>query len=163
LALVPAGGPGIGDPAPGFELPNQFGEPVSLDGLAGRSVVLVFYPFAFSRVCSGELASLAELQPEFDAAGATLLAVSCDTKYSLRAWAAEQGWAFDLLADFWPHGEVARRYGVFDGVRGLATRSSFFIGPDRTVHRILRSGINDPRDPREYVRALRDLPAAERR
>ena len=162
MALISAGGPGIGDPAPGFELPNQFGEPISLDGLAGRSVVLVFYPFAFSRVCSGELAGLAELQPGFEAAGATLLAVSCDAKYSLRAWAAEQGWSFDLLSDFWPHGDVARRYGVFDDERGRATRSSFIIGPDRTVHRIIRSALNDPRDPGDYVRALSGLTAAER-
>lgn len=162
MALVPAGAPGPGDPAPGFELPNQYGEPISLDGLAGRSVVLVFYPFAFSRVCSGELSRLAELQPAFEAAGAALLAVSCDAKYSLRAWAGEQGWSFDLLSDFWPHGEVARRYGVFDDATGMATRSSFVIGPDRTVHRILRSGINDPRDPEGYLRALADLPGVER-
>ncbi|MBD7994420.1 peroxiredoxin [Arthrobacter sp. Sa2CUA1] len=160
MAPETAQGPGIGDPAPGFDLPNQYGEPVSLEGFAGRSVVLVFYPFAFSRVCSGELSSLAEQEPAFADAGAALLAVSCDTKYALRAWAREQGWSFDLLSDFWPHGEAARRYGVFDEGRGLATRSSFFIGPDRTIQHILRSDINAPRDPAEYLRVLGDMASA---
>ena len=160
MAPETAGGPGIGDPAPGFDLPNQYGEQISLDGLRGRSVVLVFYPFAFSRVCSGELSSLAELQPAFADAGAALLAVSCDAKYSLRAWALEQGWSFDLLSDFWPHGEVARRYGAFDEGRGLATRSSFFIGPEGTVQHVLRSSINTPRDPDDYLLALEGISAA---
>ena len=152
-----AGRPGVGDPAPGFDLPNQYGESVSLDGFSGRSVVLVFYPFAFSRVCSGELSSLAEVQPAFADAGASLLTVSCDAKYALRAWAMEQGWSFDLLSDFWPHGEVARRYGVFDEGRGLATRSSFFIGPDGTIQHILRSEINAARNPGEYLRVLEGM------
>ncbi|MBD8045300.1 peroxiredoxin [Arthrobacter sp. Sa2BUA2] len=157
-----AQGPGIGDPAPSFDLPNQYGERVSLDGFAGRPVVLVFYPFAFSRVCSGELSSLAEQQPAFAEAGAALLAVSCDAKYALRAWAMAQGWSFDLLSDFWPHGDVARRYGVLDEGRGLATRSSFFIGPDKTIRHILRSSMNAPRNPDEYLRALEGMTAAGR-
>lgn len=157
-----ATGPNPGEPAPGFELPNQYGEPVSLERMAGKSVVLVFYPFAFSRVCSGELAELASLQPEFHAAGASLLAVSCDAKYSLRAWAAEQGWEFDLLSDFWPHGAVARRYGVFDENRGLATRSSFVIGADGVIRTVLSSAMGEPRDQAAYREALLELSTAGR-
>lgn len=162
MAALPAGPPGPGDRAPGFELPNQYGELLSLASFAGHPVLLVFYPFAFSRVCSGELAELQRLLPDFEAAGASVLAISCDAKYSLRAWAQEQGWSLDLLSDFWPHGQVAQRYGAFDSSRGRATRASFLIGPDGTVRRSFRSALSEPRDPADYLRALGDLAAAGR-
>lgn len=162
MVSAAAGVPRIGDPAPAFELPNQYGETVRSGDLAGAPAVLVFYPFAFSRVCLGELNELAALQPEFRTAGARLLAVSCDPKYSLRAWAAEQGWDFDLLSDFWPHGAAARSYGVFQEDRGMAARASFIIGADNTVKEILRSDLDMPRSPGDYVRALADLSSVER-
>ncbi|MBF4995462.1 redoxin domain-containing protein [Arthrobacter gandavensis] len=160
---MPAAGiPGIGDPVPDFALPNQYGETVRSEDLAGAPAVLVFYPFAFSRVCSGELEVLAGLQPEFSAAGARLLAVSCDAKYSLRAWAAERGWGFDLLSDFWPHGAAAKAFGVFEESRGMAGRSSFIAGADGLITRILRSGPDEPRRAGDYLQALSALSAGER-
>jgi len=161
--LTPAAGvPGIGDPAPAFELPNQYGETVRSADLTGAPAVVVFYPFAFSRVCSGELEELAALQPQFAAAGARLLAVSCDAKYSLRAWAQEKEWGFDLLSDFWPHGEVARSYGVFNEARGMAVRASFILDAGGSIRQILRSGPDEPRRASDYLRALSALSAAER-
>lgn len=161
--MTPAAGfPGIGDPAPVFALPNQYGETVRTTDLAGAPAVLVFYPFAFSRVCSGELEELARLQPDFHAAGARLLAVSCDAKYSLRAWAMEKGWEFDLLSDFWPHGAAARSFGVFDEGRGMASRASFILGADGTIKEILRSNADEPRRPADYLRALSALSESER-
>ena len=157
-----AGIPGIGDPAPEFQLPNQYGETVTLRDLAGAPAVLVFYPFAFSRVCSGELDELAGLRPAFESAGARLLAVSCDAKYSLRAWAAEKGWQFDLLSDFWPHGAAARSYGIFNESRGMAARASFVLGADGTVRDVLRSDLDAPRKAGDYLRALESLSAGER-
>lgn len=160
---MPAAGiPGIGDPAPVFELPNQYGETVRSADLAGAPAVLMFYPFAFSRVCSGELEELAGLQPHFKAAGARLLAISCDPKYSLRAWALEKGWEFDLLSDFWPHGEAARRYGVFDESRGMALRASFVLDASGTVRQVLRSSADEPRRAEDYLAALSALAAGER-
>lgn len=122
-------GPGarLGDTAPDFSLPNQFGEPITLSELRGAPVVLVFYPFAFSGICTGELCELQDNLADFAAAGVRLLAISVDTKYSLRAYAAAEGYEFDLLADFWPHGAVAGEYGVFDPERGMAGRSTFII------------------------------------
>ncbi|MFJ2508270.1 redoxin domain-containing protein [Arthrobacter citreus] len=157
-----AGGPGVGGPAPAFELPNQYGETVGSADLAGAPAVLVFYPFAFSRVCSGELEDLARLQPAFKAAGARLLAVSCDAKYSLRAWASQEGWEFDLLSDFWPHGAAARAFGVFEESRGMAARASFILGADGVITQILRSGPDEPRRAEDYLRALSMLAAGER-
>ena len=155
---MPAAGiPGLGDPAPVFELPNQYGEAVRSADLAGAPAVLVFYPFAFSRVCSGELAELAALQPEFRAAGARLLAVSCDAKYSLRAWASEQQWEFDLLSDFWPHGAAARSFGVFNEARGMAVRASFILDAGGSIRQILRSKPDEPRRAADYLAALSAL------
>lgn len=157
-----AGVPGIGDPAPAFELPNQYGETVRSADLAGAPAVLVFYPFAFSRVCSGELAELAALQPDFRAAGARLLAVSCDAKYSLRAWASERQWEFDLLSDFWPHGAAARSFGVFNEARGMAVRASFILDAGGSIRQILRSNPDEPRRAADYLAALSALSAGER-
>src|SRR5580698_6013167 len=94
----------IGDVAPDFELPDQHGTPVKLSSFRGaKNVVLVFYPLAFSPVCSGELCAMREDFPE----------VNRDD--------------VELLTDFWPHGAVAREYGVFDEDRGVALRGTFVI------------------------------------
>lgn len=148
--------PALGEPAPGFELRNQHGEPVRLGALC-TAVVLVFYPFAFSRVCTDELDQLQENLDEFRRRDVKVLAVSVDHKYALRTYAEKRGYDFDLLADFWPHGEVAGRYGVLDTSDGYARRASFFI--DSTG--ILRSRIDAPlgqaRLFEDYRAALRDL------
>ena len=123
----------LGDIAPEFDLPNQFGEPVSLARLRGAAVMVVFYPFAFSGICTGELAVLQEHLSDFEDAGVHLLAVSVDTKYTLRAYAAAEGYSFELLADFWPHGKTAQEYGVFDSGRGMAGRSSFLITAEGVI------------------------------
>lgn len=150
--------PALGDPAPGFELPNQHGEPLSLDALRGTGVVLVFYPFAFSRVCTNELDELQQNLDEFRRRDIKVLAISVDHKYALRTYAQEREYDFDLLADFWPHGEVSERYGVLDPADGYAQRSSFFIDSEG----ILRSRIDAPlgqgRSFEAYRAVLADLP-----
>ena len=111
----------IGDEAPDFELPDQHGTPVKLSSFRGaKNVVLVFYPLAFSPVCSGELCALREEFPEVNRDDVELLTVSVDSMFTHRAWADAENFQFSLLADFWPHGAVAKQYGVFDEDRGLA-------------------------------------------
>ncbi|WP_026555232.1 peroxiredoxin [Arthrobacter sp. 35W] len=151
-----AGVPAIGAPAPGFELSNQFGEPVSLHALRGSAVVLVFYPFAFSGVCTGELCELRDNLADFADVDAKVLAISVDSKYSLRAYAAAEGLDFDLLADFWPHGGVARSYGVFDEMRGRAGRDTFVIDAGG----ILRSHFSSPSGQARPISAYRQALAA---
>jgi len=126
--------PLVGTPVPGFRLQNQFGEVVSSSGLGEGRYFLVFYPFAFSRVCTSELSALERMRPDLEAAGVGLHAVSVDHKFTLRAYAAEQGIGFDLLADFWPHGAVARAFGCFDDQQGRALRSTFLVAGGRVVH-----------------------------
>lgn len=149
----------IGAPAPAFALANQHGEPVSLDGLRGRTVVLVFFPWAFSRVCDGELEDLRDGFATVAGPDVRLLAISIDSRFALRALADAEGLTFDLLSDAWPHGEVARHYGVFDDERGAARRGSFIIDAHGVLRARILSGTNDPRSLDEYRRALASLDA----
>ena len=119
--------PVVGELAPDFTLNDTHGTPVTLSALRGQPVAVVFVPFAFSGTCTGEVCELRDNIATFDAAGVRLLVVSCDPTHALRAWAEHEGYGFDLLSDFWPHGEAARAYGVFDDVRGFARRGSFLI------------------------------------
>ncbi len=147
----------MGAEVPDFRLPNQFGEEVRLSSLRGSGVVLVFFPFAFSRVCRGELAALQGERGRFQAAGVRLLAVSCDSRYTLRAWADGEGFDFDLLSDFWPHGGTARDYGAFNEDRGLAERASFVIDGSGRLRTCIRSAPGVPRPLEQYRNALEGL------
>src|SRR5690348_16136169 len=105
----------IGETAPDFELKDQNGEVVKLSDFRGdKAVALVFYPFTFTGVCEGELCQLRVDQSQFTDAGVQVLALSCDSKNSQKVWAEQQGFDFPVLSDFWPHGEVAKAYGVFN-------------------------------------------------
>ncbi|MCR6690337.1 redoxin domain-containing protein [Cellulomonas sp.] len=148
--------PVVGEPAPGFSLPDTHGTPVSLDGLRGGPVVVVFVPFAFSATCTGELCELRDNIAEFRGADVHLVVVSCDPMFSLRAWAAQEGYEFDLLSDFWPHGDVARAYGVFDEASGHALRGSFLIDGEG----VLRWSVVNPRGQARPLAAYREALAA---
>jgi mycoredoxin-dependent peroxiredoxin len=149
-------GPVIGEPAPGLTLPDTHGTPVSLAGLRGGPVVLVFVPFAFSATCTGELCELRDNIADFQEADVHLAVISCDPMFSLRAWAQKEGYAFDLLSDFWPHGEVSRAYGVFDETSGHAQRGSFLIDAEG----VLRWSVVNPRGQARPLAAYREALAA---
>lgn len=147
-----------GDEAPDFELPDQHGVPVRLSGFRGtRNVVLVFYPLAFSPVCSGELCALREDFPEADSGDVALLTVSVDSMFTHRAWSDAENFQFPLLADFWPHGAVARQYGVLDEGKGLATRGTFVIDKAGVVRWSVINPIPQARDIADYRKALAAL------
>lgn len=147
--------PEIGDSAPDFELDNQFGEKIRLSDFRGvKPVMLVFYPLAFTGVCTGELCELRDNLALFQQSGTELIAISVDSKATLRVFAEREGYDFTLLADFWPHGEVARQYGVFHEERGIATRGSFLIDVNG---RVAAKFVNPPGEARsleEYRAAL---------
>ena len=149
--------PAVGELAPDFELVNQFGEPVRLSTYRGRSVVLVFYPFAFSGLCTGELCELQDNLGLFEDANAVLLGISVDSKFAQRAYAQKEGYGFDLLADFWPHGAVASLYGVFDAGSGMANRGTFIIDADGVVRYVVVNPRGQARDFAEYRAALAGL------
>ena len=118
----------IGTAAPAFTLKDQAGNDVSLHDFSGKSAVaLVFYPFTFSGVCEGELCQIRDDYSDFAGAGVQVLAVSCDSRHAQRVWAEQQGYTFPVLSDFWPHGAVAKAYGVFNDALGCAIRATFII------------------------------------
>lgn len=149
----------VGEQAPDFTLRDANLAELTLSGLRGRKVLLVFYPFAFTRVCSGELCALRdELGSLGGVDGDTdVLAVSCDAPGSLRAFAEAQGFQYRLLSDFWPHGQVARAYGVFDENLGAALRGTFVIDRSGVVRWKVVHGIPDARDIADYRAALDTL------
>jgi peroxiredoxin len=151
----------VGDLAPGFDLRNQFGEAVALEDFRGRKhVVVVFFPFAFSGICTGEFGEIREHLEEFEGDDIQVLAVSCDPMESLRAWADAEGYFFPLLSDFWPHGETARAYGVFWEKTGFATRGTFLIDTEGVVRWTVVNGPGEARDFKLYRAALAELRSA---
>jgi peroxiredoxin len=148
----------VGQPAPEFALKDQNNQVVSLADFRGvKNVVLVFYPYAFTRVCEGELCAIRDDLPSFENDDVQVLTVSVDTPYAHKVWAEREGFTFPLLADFWPHGEVARAYGCFDEVRGCSTRGTYVIDRDGIVRWQVVNAIPDGRDQSEYLRVLADL------
>lgn len=152
----------VGAQAPDFELTNQFGESVRLSSFRGKkSVALVFFPLAFSGICTGELVELRDNFAQFQAADVEVLAISVDSKFSLRAWAEKEGYQFSLLADFWPHGGVATAYGVFLDEPGLANRATFLIDESGVVRASFVTAPGEARPFAQYIQALAELrPAA---
>jgi peroxiredoxin len=147
-----------GDPAPDFTLNDTHGTPVHLsDALAEGPVLVVFFPFAFSGICTGELCELRDNIEDFQTAGVRLLAISCDAMFSLKAFAEHEGYAFDLLSDFWPHGAVSSSYGVFNADRGLAVRGSFLIDSNGIVRWSVVNQPGQARDFEGYRAALAEL------
>ncbi|WP_035932679.1 peroxiredoxin [Knoellia aerolata] len=145
----------VGTRAPSFSLRDQNGAEVALaDHLGQRHVLLVFYPWAFSGICTGELTEIRDDLGRFVTEDVQVVTVSCDAMFSLRAYADRDGYFFPLLSDFWPHGEVARAYGVFDEEAGVARRGTFLIDPDGVIRWSLVSGIGERRDFSGYHDAL---------
>ncbi|MCG3039961.1 peroxiredoxin [Streptomyces fenghuangensis] len=148
----------VGTKAPEFELRNQHGETVRLADFKGeKNVVLLFYPFAFTGVCTGELCALRDELPRFVNDDVQLLAVSCDSPFTLRVFAEQEGLDYPLLSDFWPHGDTAREYGVFDEEKGCAVRGTFIIDKEGVVRWAVVNALPDARDLNEYTKALESL------
>jgi peroxiredoxin len=148
----------IGDHAPDFELTNQFGENVKLSDFRGKKpVVLVFYPLSFSGICTGELCEIRDNFAKFEKENVELLAVSVDSKYVQKQFAEHEGYKFSVLADFWPHGAVAKDYGVFIEDAGISNRATFVINKDGELVAKFITAPGQARSLEEYDRALASL------
>ncbi|WP_427895193.1 peroxiredoxin [Kribbella sp. GL6] len=148
--------PAAGSRAPDFSTQNQYGEPVRLSDYAGRrDVVLVFYPYAFSQVCTSELAALRDRPALLESA--EFLAISCDPLFTLRAYSDAENLPFSLLTDFWPHGAIASTYGVFDPDRGCARRGTFVIDRTGTIRWSIVNPLPQARNLDDYAEALASL------
>ena len=146
----------LGRAAPDFALRDQFGQDVTLSSHRGNKAVLIlFYPNAFSGVCTGELSGIRERLDEFMTFDTEVFAISCDPVYSVRAFADAEGLNFPLLSDFWPHGEVSAAYDVFDATKGTPRRSSYVIDRDGLVAWAVHNANPDGRDLDEHLAQLR--------
>ncbi len=149
----------VGTTAPDFTLRDQHGGEVSLASLLDeRPVVVVFYPFAFTGVCTRELHALRDSLPKLQGV-ASLVAISCDSMFALRVFGDAEGLTFPLLSDFWPHGSVARAFGVFDAERGCALRGTFVLDRAGVVRWQVVNALADARDVTEVFTALGSLDA----
>ena len=140
-----------GQIAPDFTLKDQNNEEVTLSSFRGhRAVLLVFYPFAFTGTCTGELRAIANEPEVFSNDRVVTLTISCDTSYSHKVFSEREGFEFPLLADFWPHGAVAQAYGVFRSDGGFANRGTFLIDVDGVVRFAEMNGPGQARDPQRW-------------
>ncbi len=149
----------IGQLAPDFDLKDQHGASVTLSGFRGdKAVALVFYPFTFTGVCEGELCTLRDGLPSFEAAGVQVVVVSCDSRFAQARWAEQIGATYPILSDFWPHGEVAQAYGVFNEALGCANRGTFVIDADGVVVDAFESpDLGTAREAERYAEAIAKL------
>lgn len=144
--------------APDFDLANQFGERIRLAEFRGKKpVALVFFPLAFSSTCTSELCELRDNLAMFKSKGIELMGISVDSKATLRAWAEQEGYDFTLLADFWPHGEVAKEYGVFLEEKGFANRATFLIDVNGVIRSSFITAPGEARTLEEYSAAVAEL------
>lgn len=144
-----------GATAPDFTLSDQHGTELTLSELVEEGpVALVFFPLAFSGICTGELCELRDNIQLFEDGKVRLVGISVDSVWALRKWSEAEGYEFSILSDFWPHGGVAQQYGVFIEERGIATRATLVIGKDREVLASFETAPGQARDLSAYREAI---------
>ena len=149
----------VGDEAPDFTLRDENGEELTLSSLRGRHIVLMFYPAAFSRICTSELQDVTGAAEKYEAAGAEVVAVSVDSPFTLKAFKRYENLQARLASDFHPKGAVAQKYGAYIEEAGIATRATFVIDKDgKIVHKVVNHP-GEARNQEEYLEALASCPA----
>lgn len=155
---MPAHAIQAGQPAPDFATKDQNNQEVSLADFRGeKAVLLVFYPFAFSRICTKELDAIRDDLAAYQNDRLQVLPVSVDHPYALKAWSIERGYDFPLLSDFWPHGVIASAYGCFNERAGVAVRGTFLVDSDGTVRYAAVNEAGQQRDPAQWRDAIARL------
>jgi peroxiredoxin len=148
----------VGEQAPDFVLKDQNNQEIRLSDFRGsKNVLLVFYPLAFTGTCQGERCQVRDNIGDFQSATVQVLAISVDSVYSHKVWAEREGYDFPLLSDFWPHGEVAHAYGVFNPAKGFANRGTFVIDREGIVRYAEMNGPGEARDQEAWRKALGSL------
>jgi peroxiredoxin (alkyl hydroperoxide reductase subunit C) len=149
-----------GERAPDFTLRDQNGQKVTLSSFRGRqNVLVVFYPFAFSPICTGELCQVRDDLPRYQNPDLQVFAVSVDSPWALKSYAQAERYEFPLLADFWPHGEVARAYGVFNDISGMANRGTFLIDKEGVIRFAEMNAPGEARDQSVWQKAIAEVGA----
>jgi peroxiredoxin len=148
----------IGQAAPDFELKNQYGELVKLSSFKGnKNVALIFIPFAFTGTCTGELCAIRDDLASFQNDNVQVIAISCDSPFTQKVFAEQEGYKFPVLADFWPHGAAAKAYGIFNEDLGCAMRGTFIIDKEGIIRWTVVNGLGDARNNGDYKTAIAAL------
>ena len=148
----------IGDRAPEFTLSNQFGESVSHSDFHGKkNVVVMFDPFAFTGICTGELCAIRDRRTDFINDDTEVLSISCDPVPSLKVFSEQEKFTHNLLSDFYPHGVVSKAYGAFLEDKGFATRAAYVIDKEGIVRWSVVNGPGEERNADDYAAALAEL------
>ncbi|MGH8861016.1 MAG: peroxiredoxin [Jatrophihabitantaceae bacterium] len=148
----------VGDEAPDFTLKDQNNEAFTLSSFRGKQAVLiVFYPLAFTGICTGELCVVRDDMPTFDNEDVQTVSISVDSVYSHKIFSEREGYEFPLLADFWPHGGVAQAYGVFNEQAGIANRGTFLVDKDGIVRFAEMNAPGQGRDADDWRAAIKSL------
>ena len=147
----------VGSLAPSFALTDQFGAPAQIQAGDGKHSLVVFFPYAFSGICTGELSEIRDNLGDFQNDVVDVVAVSCDPMFAARAWSDEEGYFFPVLSDFWPHGAVARAFGVFDEAAGHALRGTFLVDPAGQIIWTLVNPSGERRDFDGFRRVMDEI------
>ena len=148
----------VGSEAPDFTLRDEHGEEVALSSLRGRNVVLIFFPAAFSGICTKELHQATDLADRYDAAGAEVFGISVDSPYALKAWKRDENLTAHFLSDFHPKGAVAQAYEAYIPEAGVATRATYVIDKEGKVAHKMVNHPGERRDQDEILDALAACP-----
>lgn len=148
--------PEVGSEAPDFTLRNEDGEQVTLSSLRGHNVVLVFYPLAFSGICTKELHDITNIKDKFEGASAEVYGISVDSPFALKAFKRDEGLSAHLLSDFHPKGAVAKQYDAYLDEVGIATRATYLIDKDG---RVAWKQVNNPGEARDQEQVIEALAA----
>ncbi len=142
----------VGDSCPGFSVRGVNGEIITDSDLHGAPALIIFFPFAFTPICDHELTELENEIRRFDEVG--IIAISCDPPAGLRAWQEQRDFSFEVASDFWPHGNTARAFGVFDEASGHPRRASFLLDPRGGVAWSVVNPAGQPRPVQGYLDAI---------
>lgn len=148
----------VSSQAPDFTLRDQNNELITLSSFRGsKAVLMVFYPWAFTNICTGELGQIRQRLPEFANDRVQVLTISIDSPYAHKIFSQREDLQFPLLADFWPHGEVAQAYGVFNSEAGVANRGTFLVDAEGVIRFSEVNEIGVGRDPQVWLDAIAAL------
>jgi peroxiredoxin len=149
----------VGTEAPDFTLKDQNGQPVTLSSFRGaKNVLLVFFPLAFTGICQGELDELRDNLSTYVNDVTATLAISVGPPPTHKVWATQSRFTFPVLADFWPHGEVAQAYRVFNADAGYANRGTFAVDRSGVIRFAEMKAPGEARDQAVWTAALDGLP-----
>lgn len=157
MTQLPAG-ISVGEVAPDFELKDQHGAKVKLSSIKGeKNVVVLFIPFSFTGTCTGELCAIRDDLAAFQNDDVQVIAISCDSPFTQKIFAEQEGYKFPVLSDFWPHGAVAQAYGIFNADLGCALRGTFVIDKQGVIRWSVVNGLGDARNNGDYKSAIAAL------